>query len=193
MINVPYRTSHGNTFISIESHLITERKIFILGEITSESACEFIQELMYLKSQDDKKMIRIYVNSPGGQVDAGLMIYDALKGLDMEYEIYCIGLAASMAAIILAAGQKGRRFILPHSKVMIHEPLMNGGVGGSATSIQKTAESIMEVKRNTVRLLAADTGKTIRQVEKAISFDNFMNAKEAVDFGICDKIVTDII
>lgn len=192
MISVPYRTSSGNSWIPIESHLLPEGKIFIKDEITSESACEFIQQVMYLRKDAPEKRIKIYVNSSGGEVNGGLVIYDTLKSLDVDFDIYCIGMAASMAAIILAAGKKGRRYILPHSKIMIHEPLISGGVGGSATSIQRTAESILETKRISVELLAADTGKSIEEVEKAISFDNYMNAKEAIEFGICDEIKTGI-
>ena len=192
MICVPYKTAAGSTWIDVESRLLPMGKLFITGEIKSETACGFIQELMYLKSEKLKDPIRIYINSPGGEVNAGLMIYDALKGFEGEFEMYCMGMAASMAAIILAGGQKGRRYILPHSKVMIHEPLIAGGVGGSATSIQRTAESIMETKRVSVELLAADTGKEIKEVEAAIAFDNYMNAEEAVEFGICDMIINRI-
>ncbi len=192
MINVPYRTASGNSWVDIESRLLPLGKLFITGEIKSEMACEFVQKLMYLKTEKPQGPIRIYINSPGGEVNAGLMIYDALKGFDGEFEMYCMGMAASMAAIIFAGGQKGRRYILPHSKVMIHEPLIAGGIGGSASSIQKTAESIMETKRVSAELLASDTGKPFKVVEKAISFDNFMNAKEAVEFGICDKIVESV-
>lgn len=193
MTYVPYRTATGNSWISVDSHLLSDGRMFIIGEINSELACEFVQELMYLQKEKPESDLKIYIYSPGGEVTAGLMIYDALKGLDIDFEIYCMGMAASMAAIILAGGKKGRRYIMPHSKVMIHEPLIAGGVGGSATSIQRTAESILETKRISVELLAKDTGKSIEEVEKAISFDNYMNAQEAIDFGICDSIVTKII
>ena len=193
MICVPYRTANGNSWVPVDSHLLPDGKLFILGEITSELACEFMQKLMYLRNEKPDLKLKIYVYSPGGEVNAGLMIYDALKGLDIDFDIYCIGMAASMAAIILAGGQKGRRFIMPHSKVMIHEPLIASGVGGSATSIQRTAESILETKRISVELLAADTGKSIKEVEKAISYDNYMNAQEAIKFGICDEIVNGIV
>ena len=102
--------------------------------------------------------------------------------------MYCTGMASSMGAVILAGGQKGRRFILPHSKVMIHEPLISGGMGGSATSIKRTADSILETKAITNGILAKHTGKTVKEIDKATAFDNFMNAKEAVEFGICDEI-----
>ena len=190
MFNVPYKSSNGSSWIPIESWLLPEGKLFIEGEITEETANEFIQKLMYMKKEKPEEKIRIYVNSRGGEVNAGMLIYDAIKGLKNETDIICIGIAASMAAIILAGGQKGHRFILPHSKVMIHEPLVAGGIGGSATTIQRTAESILETKRVSVELLASDTGKSIEDVEKAISFDNFMNAQEAVAFGICDGIIT---
>jgi len=193
MFNVPYKSSNGSSWIPIESWLLPEGKLFIEGEITEETANEFIQKLMYMKKEKPEEKIRIYVNSRGGEVNAGMLIYDAIKGLKNEADIICIGIAASMAAIILAGGQKGHRFILPHSKVMIHEPLVAGGIGGSATTIQRTAESILETKRVSVELLASDTGKSIEDVEKAISFDNFMNAQEAVVFGICDGIIKNFV
>lgn len=193
MICVPYRTANGSNWVPLDSHLLPDGKLFILGDITPELGYEFIQKLMYLRKEKSDSKLKIYVYSPGGEVTAGLMIYDVLKELDIDYDIYCTGMAASMAAIILAGGQKGRRFIMPHSKVMIHEPLITDGVGGSATSIQRTAESILETKRIAIELLAADTGKSLTEVEKAMSFDNYMNAQEAIKFGICDKIVTRII
>ena len=122
-----------------------------------------------------------------------MLIYDTLKGIKTEINLHCIGMAASMAAIILAGGKKGHRFILQHSQTMIHEPFIYGGVRGSAESIKKVAESIMETKRISVGLLASDTGKTRKEVEEAISFDNCMNAEESIAFGICDTIETSIV
>ena len=188
MSNIIVKSSNGITVVPIESQLLTQRKLFIEGEITDASACDFAKKISLLVSDDPKAPIDIAITSDGGLVSAGLMIYDIIRSLDLEVYMYCRGMAASMAAIILAGGQKGRRFILPHSRIMIHEPLISGGVGGSATSIQRTAESIMETRRISVELLSADTGKTKKEVEKAISFDNYMNAKEAVEFGICDTI-----
>ena len=126
---------------------------------------------------------------------AGLYLYDQIKGMSVPIDIYCTEMAASMAAIILAAGEKGHRFILKHSKVMIHEPLISassGGLTGSASSIAKSAESIMQTKRDLVEILANDTGRSKREIEKAVAYDNFMSAREAVEFGICDAIVTRI-
>lgn len=187
------KSSNGISLVPLESKLLSERKLFIEGEITSKTACEFVKSLMLLIKEDAEKAIDIYINSPGGEVSAGLLIYDTLQDLQTEIRLHCIGRAASMAAIILAGGQKGRRGIMPHSKTMIHEPLISSGVGGSATSIQRTAESIMETKRIAVELLAKDTGKPENEIESAIAYDNYMNAEETIDFGICDYIETSII
>lgn len=191
-MNTIVKSSHGITLVPITSKLLSERKLFIEDEITSASACEFVRSIMLLVKEDPNKPIDVYINSPGGEVNAGLMIYDTLKGIKTEVNLHCIGMAASMAAIILAGGQH-KRFILPHSKTMIHEPLISGGVNGSATSIKKTAESIMETKRLTIELLSKDTGKSKKEVEDAISFDNYMNAEESIAFGICDSIEYEII
>lgn len=192
-MNTIIKSSNGISLAPIESRLLSDRKIFIEGEITAASACEFVRSIMLLVKEDADKPIDIYINSPGGEVNAGLMIYDTLKGVKTEINLHCIGMAASMAAIILAGGKKGHRFILRHSRTMIHEPLIAGGVGGSATSIKRTAESIMETKKISVELLASDTGKTRKEVEAAISFDNYMNAEESIAFGLCDTIETSIV
>lgn len=191
-MDVIVKNSRGMLLIPVKSRLLSERKVFIDGEITTVIANEFMHVLMHLIQEDPEAPVSIYIDSPGGSVQAGLTMYDLIKGLEMTVDIYCTGMAASMAAILLAGGQKGHRFILPHAKIMIHEPLIAGGVGGSATSIQKTAESIMETKRLTVDLMSADTGKSRKEVEEAIAFDNYMNAHEAVKFGIADAIVKSV-
>ena len=193
-MNTIVKSSSGISLIPAESRLLADRKIFIKDEINSASAYEFITSLMLLVKEDPEKPIDIYVmDSPGGSVSAGLVIYDAIKGLKSEVNMHCVGTAASMAAIIVAGGQKGRRFILPRSKMMIHEPLLDGGLSGKATSIKRTADSIMETKRILVELLVNDTNKTKKEIEKAISYDNYMNAEEAIAFGLCDKIETTIV
>ena len=132
-MNTIFKSSNGISLVPLESRLLSERKLFIQGEITADSACEFVKEIMFLVQEDAEKPIEIYINSPGGSVnDAGLMIYDVLKGIKTEKNLHCIGMAASMAAILMASGEKGHRYILPHSGMMIHEPLIAGGVGGSA-------------------------------------------------------------
>lgn len=194
-MNVMYcmqKTANTIHLIPLETTLLEEGKIYLTDVITDETTNRFAQQIMYLQSKYPERPIHIYINSPGGEVEAGMAIRDIIKGLEIggiEVNIYCIKLAASMAATLLASGPKGHRKILKSSKTMIHEPLISSGVTGSATTIQKTAESIMETKRRTIELLAEDTGKTIAEVEEAISYDHFMNAEESVAFGLCDMII----
>ncbi len=181
-------TCSGVNPVNLQTRLFTDRKLFINGEVTSEMADDFVKQFLYLAESDDP--VNIYINSPGGSVNAGLVIYDVIQACSdrMPIYMYCTGMAASMGAVILAGGQAGHRYILPHSKVMIHEPLISGGMGGSATSIKRTAESILETKAITNGILQKHTGKTEEEIDKATAFDNYMNAQEAIDFGICDEI-----
>lgn len=186
--SVEEESCNGTREVNLQTKHFTNRKIFLTGEVNEEMANAFVSELLYLIRTNEP--IDIYINSPGGSVNAGLVIYDVIQACENKVPIhmYCIGMAASMAAVILAGGQKGRRYILPHSKIMIHEPLIHGGIGGSATSIQKTAESIMETKAITNGILAKHTGKTIEEIDEATAFDNFFNAEQALEFGLCDEI-----
>ncbi len=181
-------SADGIRSIPLVTKLFNNGKIFLVGEVNDAMADSFVAELIHLVSKG--KPIDIYINSPGGSVSAGLVIYDIIQAYSEQIEInlYCTGTAASMAAIILAGGKKGHRFILPHSKVMIHEPLIAGGLGGSATTIKKTSDSILETKSIISGILSKHTGKGIKQIDKAISYDNYMNAEEAIRFGICDEI-----
>lgn len=187
--SIEVESVHGTREVSLSTRHLMNRKIFINGEITSETADTFVNQFLYLQSESQEP-IDIYINSPGGEVNAGLVIYDLIQGSEVPINTICTGKAASMAAIILAGGHKGRRFILPHSKVMIHEPLIAGGVGGSATSIKNISESILETRDIVNGILAKHTGKTRKVIDKATSFDNYMNAKESLEFGICDEIKT---
>lgn len=183
-------TTSGIEVISLEQRFLTQRKLFLDEPITSAVAISFTQAMMYLSETSEP--VSIYINCLGGEVNAGLAIYDVIQSCRNEINMYCIGQASSMAAVILASGQKGRRFILPHSRIMIHEVLLGSGISGSATSISRISESIMETRELVNSILAKHTGKTIEEINRATSFDNFMNAEEAVDFGICDKIVNSI-
>lgn len=189
-MDIIVKSSNGISLVPLESRLLSDRKLFIEGEITTALAGRFAKAAMLLQKEDSEKPIDIYINSPGGAVDAGLLIYDTIKGMPDRTALHCMGMAGSVAAIILAGGKKGLRHILPHSRVMIHEPLIPGDIGGSATHIKRMAESILETKRIAVELLAADTGKSEKEIEEAIAFDHFMNAQEAVAFGLCDRIET---
>ena len=185
---VLYETAGGTSPVPLSAYAFELGDMHIGGAIDDELAGSFITLLRLAAKQG--KDLRLFINSPGGSVTAGLAMLDAMSAYPRKIDIYCTGLAASMAAVLLAGGKKGHRFISPHSKVMIHEPLIAGGVGGSATSIQRTAESIIETKKTLNGLLAGFTGKSIEEIDKNTAYDNFFNAEQAVEFGLCDKIAT---
>lgn len=187
--SIEVESAQGTREVCLSTRHLMERRIFLTGEINTEMANSILSQLIYLEEEPDKP-ITIYINSPGGEVNAGLMIYDAIQGSKLPINMVCTGMAASMAAIILAGGQKGHRYILEHSKVMIHEPLLNGGVGGSATSIKNLSDSILQTREICNRILAKHTGKNIRTINNATSFDNYMSAEQAIDFGLCDTITS---
>lgn len=189
--SIEVESAHGTREVSLSTRHLSNRMIFLTGEINSETANMFISEMIHLE-QASNEPITIYINSPGGEVNAGLLIYDVIQNCKNEINIICMGLAASMAAIILAGGRKGRRYIFKHSKVMIHEPLLSNGVGGSATSIKNISESILETREICNGILAKHTEKTLQDINEATSFDNYMNADDAIKFGICDKILDTI-
>ena len=183
-------TYGGARMVDLEAKHFMAGRLFLTGEITDETANNFVSELLYLSEKNEP--VDIYINSPGGSVNAGLVIYDALQACaeKVEINLYCVGMAASMAAVILAGGVEGHRFILPHSRVMIHEPLISGGMGGSASSIKKTADSILESKALINGLLSLHTGKPVEEIDEATSCDNYMNADEAIAFGLADAVKT---
>ncbi len=184
---VEVESARGIREVSLNTKHLMERCIFLTGEIDSDVANGFLSQLLYLEKQSPNP-VTVYVNSPGGNVNSGLLIYDAVQGCNLEVRMVCTGAAASMAALILAGGTKGKRFILRHSNVMIHEPLITSGLGGSATSIKNISDSILETREILNGILAKHTGKTIDEINKATAFDNIMNAEEAVKFGICDAV-----
>lgn len=186
--SVEVQSHAGIREVNIYTKHLMNRRVFLTGTIEREMANDIVAQLMYLQDISDEP-IHIYINSGGGEVNAGLFIYDVLQTMKVPVNIYCTGIAASMAAILLAGGQPGRRFILPHSQVMIHEPLISNGVEGSATSIRNISDSILETRAITNGILAKHTGKSLEEIDKSTAFDNYMNAQKAVEFGICDKIV----
>ncbi len=185
---IEVESAHGTREVSLTTHHLMNRCIFLKGDIDMDMANDFLSQILYLK-QEPNEEITIYINSHGGEVNAGLMIYDLIQNCELTVNIICTGIAASMAAILLAGGQKGRRYMLLHSKVMIHEPLIANGLGGSATSIKNISDSILETRDVVNGLLALHTGKSLDQVNEATSYDHFMNAEEAINFGICDQVL----
>ena len=191
-MHVIKKSSKGIQTIPLDAALLAQRTIFLTGPITMEAADQILRQLLHLTIEDDRSLITLIINSPGGDVDAGLMLYDQMKGMDVPIDIYCVGVAAGIAAVLLAGGKCGHRFILEHSKVTVCEPVLssNGGTIGSAASVRKTAESILETKSVLIGLLSLDTGHAISEIEKVLSCNTVMNAEDAVEYGICDSIVT---
>lgn len=171
-------TSGGVHEFALQSRLLSERRIFISGQITSDTAVNFAQAMMYLAQSTEP--ISIYINSPGGDVNAGLAVYDLIQGCKNELRTYCIGQAYSMAAVILAGSQKGRRFILPHSQVMIHEAMLGGEFGGTAVSVRNLAERLGGIQKQLNDILSRHTGRSLEDIIRDVSFDNFMSAEKAV-------------
>ena len=188
---IEVESANGTREVSLYTRHLMNRNLFLNGEINADMANFFVAQLLYLEETPDDP-VNIYINSPGGEVNAGLMIYDAIRGSRLEINMICTGLAASMAAVLLAGGQHGSRYILRHSKVMIHEPLLANGVGGSATSIRKISESIIETRELVNGILAEHSGKTLEEINEATSFDNYMSAEEAIAFGLCDRITDSV-
>ncbi len=182
------KSQFGERAYDIYSRLLRERIVFLAGPIDDNVANIVIAQLLFLESEDSKKDIFLYVNSPGGSVTSTLAIVDTMGHIRPDVSTFCVGLAASGAALILSAGKKGKRFILPNAEVMIHQPL--GGVEGQATDIAITAKHILKTKDNLNKILAKNTGKPLTQIEKDVERDFFMDAEEAKKYGIVDEIVT---
>ncbi len=181
------KTSYGERAYDIYSRLLKDRIIFLGSAIDDAVANTIIAQLLFLENQDPDKDIKIYINSPGGSVTSGMAIYDTMQYIKPDVSTICIGMAASMASVLLAAGEKGKRFCLPHSEVMIHQVM--GGMEGQASDIKIHAEHILKMKNNLNQILSDHTGKPMEQVEKDSDRDNFMSADEAVAYGLADKVI----
>lgn len=179
---------NGISAYNIEDEMLTQREIGCVGEITTESVNSIITQILYLSRQDDQKEITIYINSPGGEVSSGLALYDIMQAVKCPIHTVCIGIAASMGAILFAAGDK--RDILPHARVMIHDPLISSGVGGNALRIKSLSEDLMRTRKITGKILAKHTKKTIDEIYAKTATDSYFYAEEAVAFGLADNIIT---
>ena len=180
------QTATGERSYDIYSRLLEDRIVFLSGEINDAVANTVIAQLIYLEGKDPSKDISLYINSPGGSVSAGLAIYDTMNYVKCDVSTICIGLAASMGAFLLSSGTKGKRFALPNSEIMIHQPL--GGVQGQASDIAIQAQQILKTKKKLNAILAQNTGKDESVIEKDTDRDNFMSAEEALSYGLIDKI-----
>lgn len=188
---VPYvveQTSKGERSYDIYSRLLKDRIIFLGEEVTDVTASLVVAQLLFLESEDPKKDINLYINSPGGSVTAGLAIYDTMQYIKCDVSTTCIGMAASMGAFLLAGGAKGKRYALPNAEVMIHQP--SGGARGQATEIKIVAENILRTRRKLNEILAQNTGKPVEVIEVDTERDNYMTAEEAMAYGLIDSVVT---
>lgn len=181
------KTSGGERAYDIYSRLLNDRIIFLTDEVNQVTASLVVAQLLFLESQDPDKDICLYINSPGGSVSDGLAIYDTMNFIKCDVATYCIGMAASMGAFLLSAGAKGKRFALPNSEIMIHQPL--GGARGQASDIKIHAEQILKTRDKLNEILAANTGKSIEEIARDTERDNFMTADEACAYGLVDKVL----
>ena len=181
------QTSRGERSYDIYSRLLQDRIVLLGGEVNDESANLIVAQLLFLQAQDAKKEISMYINSPGGSVTAGLAIYDTMQFISCPVATYCIGQAASMGAVLLTAGAKGKRFALPNARIMIHQPW--GGAEGKASDIEITAREILRLKEKLNEILASHSGKTIEEVVRDTDRDHFMSADEACAWGLIDKVI----
>ena len=181
------KTSMGERAYDIFSRLLKERIVFLGGSIDSDVANLIVAQFLFLASEDPKKDISFYINSPGGHVSAGLAILDTMNHIQPNVSTVCVGMAASMGALLLSAGQKGKRFALPNAEVMIHQP--SGGAEGKATDIEITAKQIIAIRARLNKILAKNTGQKLEKIEEDVDRDFFMTAEESVKYGIVDKVL----
>ena len=181
------QTNRGERSFDIFSRLLNDRIVFLSDEVNDATASLVVAQMLYLEAADPDKDIYFYINSPGGSVSAGLAIYDTMKFIKCDVSTICIGMAASMGAFLLSAGTKGKRIALPHSEVMIHQPL--GGARGQASDIQIQAEHILRTKKLLNKILAENTGRTLEEIERDTDRDNFMTAEEAKNYGLIDQVL----
>ena len=191
---VPYvieQTSRGERSYDIYSRLLKDRIIFLGEEVTDLSASLVVAQLLFLEAEDPDKDIQLYINSPGGSVTAGMAIYDTMQYIKCDVSTICIGMAASMGAFLLAGGAKGKRFALPNSELLIHQPLIaGGGISGQCTDLKIHSDHIVATREKLNRILAENTGKPIEQINIDTERDNYMSAQQAMEYGLIDKVIT---
>ena len=181
------QTGHSERSYDIYSRLLNDRVVFLCDEVNDTTASLVVAQLLYLEAQDPEKDIHLYINSPGGSVSAGRAIYDTMNYIKCDVSTICIGMAASMGAFLLSAGAKGKRIALPHSEIMIHQPL--GGMQGQASDIKIHSDHILRTRETLNKILAENTGKDLAQIEKDTDRDNFLTAQEALEYGLIDKVI----
>ena len=189
---IPYvveQTSRGERSYDIYSRLLNDRIIMLSDQVNDSTASLVVAQLLYLESQDTEKDISLYINSPGGSITSGMAIYDTMKYIKCDVSTICIGMAASMGAFLLAAGTKGKRFALPNSEIMIHQPLISGGLSGQCTDIKIQSDHLVRIRQKMNEMLAENCGKPLEQIQQDTERDNYMTAQEAMEYGLIDKVI----
>ncbi|MFC0036247.1 ATP-dependent Clp endopeptidase proteolytic subunit ClpP [Cardiobacterium valvarum] len=184
------QTGRGERSYDIYSRLLKERVIFLVGPVNDASANLVVAQLLFLEAENPDQDIHLYINSPGGSVTAGMSIYDTMNFIKPDVSTLCLGQAASMGAFLLSAGTRGKRYALPHSRVMIHQPLISGGLGGQASDIEIHARELLKTKATLNELLAKHSGQPLEKIERDTDRDNFLSAQEAVNYGLVDHVTT---
>lgn len=182
------QSGRGERSFDIYSRLLRDRVIFLDGPVTDQSASLIVAQLLFLESENPDKDISLYINSPGGSVTAGFSIYDTMQFIKPQVSTLCMGLAASMGAFLLAAGAKGKRYALPNSRIMIHQP--SGGFQGTAADIEIQAREILKLRHVLNEILSKNTGRSMEEIEKAVDRDSYMSSRESMEFGLIDKVLT---
>ena len=182
------QTSRGERSYDIYSRLLNDRIIFLYEDVNSVTASLVVAQLLFLEAQDPDKDISLYINSPGGSISDGMAIYDTMNYIKCDVSTICVGMAASMGAFLLSAGAKGKRIALPNSEIMIHQPLIGGGLSGQQTDIQIHADHLLKTREKLERLMAENSGHTYEEMHAACERDNFLTAEQAKDFGLIDKV-----
>ncbi len=184
------QTSRGERSYDIYSRLLNDRIIFLSEDVNSVTASLVVAQLLFLEAQDPDKDISLYINSPGGSISDGMAIYDTMNYIKCDVSTICVGMAASMGAFLLSAGAKGKRIALPNSEIMIHQPLIGGGLSGQQTDIQIHADHLLRTREKLERLMAENSGHTYEEMHAACERDNYLTAQEAKEFGLIDKVFT---
>ena len=185
-MNVLVRSSSGITQVPVESKLLSDRKIFIEGEITENTAIEFVKKILWLNSESEE-VITCLINSPGGEINSGLLMYDAIVGSRAPVKTVCMGKAYSMGAVLFVCAKE--RLMLPNSELMLHQPLLGGRVSGNASSIRSISDSLLETKRKLNKLIALHTGKSEEEIDEATGFDHYFSPEEAIEFKLADRVI----
>ena len=185
-MNILVKSASGISQVSMDSKLLSQRKVFVEGEINEATACEFVKKIMVLNSEDENKPIDILYYTYGGEICAGMLMYDAIQSSKAPIRMFC-AMAYSMGAVLFACGKHGR-YMLPHGELMLHEPLLGNRVGGNSSSIKSISDSLLETKQKLNRILVKHTGRSEEEVEKACSFDHYFGPQESIEFGLADEI-----